>query len=154
MSWPRADLCTSVWLKDYAPNPDIPLSLHSTDIPKWGPFYLSFQDSVNLSSKIAWAVLLILFMTLSCYSHCLRCGRGKGWDDLGEWHWNMYIIICETDLQSKFNAWNRAVKASVLGQQRGMGWGGRGEGGSGWGTHYTHGWFMSMYGKNHNNVVK
>ena len=18
------------------------------------------------------------------------CGRGKGWDDLGEWHWNMY----------------------------------------------------------------
>ena len=20
------------------------------------------------------------------------CGRGRGWDDLGEWHWNMYII--------------------------------------------------------------
>ena len=19
------------------------------------------------------------------------CGRGRGWDDLGEWHWNMYI---------------------------------------------------------------
>ena len=21
------------------------------------------------------------------------CGRGRGWDDLGEWHWNMYIIM-------------------------------------------------------------
>ena len=20
------------------------------------------------------------------------CGRGRGWDDLGEWHWNMYNI--------------------------------------------------------------
>ena len=24
------------------------------------------------------------------------CGRGRGWDDLGEWHWNMYNIIYET----------------------------------------------------------
>ena len=23
------------------------------------------------------------------------CGRGWGWDDLGEWLWNMYNIICE-----------------------------------------------------------
>ena len=21
------------------------------------------------------------------------CGRGRGWDDLGEWHCNMYNII-------------------------------------------------------------
>jgi len=21
------------------------------------------------------------------------CGRGRGWDDLGKWHWNMYNII-------------------------------------------------------------
>ena len=34
------------------------------------------------------------------------------------------------------------------------GWDGAG-GGSGWGTHkYTHGWFMSVYGKNHHNIVK
>ena len=32
---------------------------------------------------------------------------------------------------------NRALKASVLGQPRGMGWGGRLEGDSGWGTHVT-----------------
>ena len=24
------------------------------------------------------------------------CGRGRGWDDLGEWHWNVYNIIYET----------------------------------------------------------
>ena len=24
------------------------------------------------------------------------CGRGRGWDDLGEGHWNTYTIICET----------------------------------------------------------
>ena len=23
------------------------------------------------------------------------CGRGRGWDDFGEWHWNMYNIIYE-----------------------------------------------------------
>ena len=31
------------------------------------------------------------------------CGRGQGWDDLGEWHWNMYIIICE--MNSPVQVW-------------------------------------------------
>ena len=36
------------------------------------------------------------------------------------------------------------------------GWDGEGGGrwGSGWGTHVTRGGFMSMYGKNHHNIVK
>ena len=36
------------------------------------------------------------------------------------------------------------------------GWDGEGgkEGVSEWGHMYTHGWFMSMYGKNHYNIVK
>ena len=33
-------------------------------------------------------------------------------------------------------------------------WGGSWEGGSGWGTYYTHGRFMLMYGKNYYNTVK
>ena len=33
------------------------------------------------------------------------CGRGRGWDDLGEWHWNMYNIIYETSCQSRFDPW-------------------------------------------------
>ena len=32
------------------------------------------------------------------------CGRGRGWDDLGEWHQNMYIIIREMNRQSRFDA--------------------------------------------------
>ena len=41
----------------------------------------------------------------------------------------MYIIICEIDHQSKFDAWNQALKLGALGQPRGMGWGGREGGG-------------------------
>ena len=55
------------------------------------------------------------------------CGRGQGWDDLGEWHWNMYIIICETNRQSRFDTWHRVLGAGALGWPRGMGWGGRWE---------------------------
>ena len=47
----------------------------------------------------------------------------------------MYIIICETDGQSRFDAWDRVLRAGALGWSKGMGWGGRWEEGSGWGTH-------------------
>ena len=62
------------------------------------------------------------------------CGRGRGWDDLGEWHWNMYNIIYETS-QSRFDARYWMVGAGALGWPRRMVWGGRWEEGSGWGTH-------------------
>ena len=39
----------------------------------------------------------------------------------------------------RFNACNRALKASALGQSRGMGWGGRWEGVQDGGHMYTHG---------------
>ena len=32
------------------------------------------------------------------------CWRRKGWDDLREQHLNIYIIICEIDYQSGFDA--------------------------------------------------
>jgi len=63
------------------------------------------------------------------------CGRGRGWDDLGQWHWNMYNIIYEMNRQSRFNAWYRMLGAGALGWHRGMVWGGKKEGGSGRGTH-------------------
>ena len=62
------------------------------------------------------------------------CGRGRGWDDLGEWHWNMYNIIYETSRQSRFDARYWMLGAGALGRPRGMVWGGRREEGSGWGT--------------------
>ena len=66
----------------------------------------------------------------------------------------MYITIWEIDGQSKFNASNRALKASALEQARGMEWGEVGGGFRMQGHMYTHGWFMSMYGKNYHDVVK
>jgi len=63
------------------------------------------------------------------------CGRGRGWDDLGEWPWNMYNIIYETSRQSRFDAQYWMLGAGALGRPRGMVQGGRREEGSGWGTH-------------------
>ena len=71
------------------------------------------------------------------------CGRGQGWEDLGEWHWNMYIIICEMNLQSRFEAWYRTLGACALRWPRQLVWGARWEGGSGWGTH-VHPWWIHV----------
>jgi len=62
------------------------------------------------------------------------CGRGRGWDHLGEWHWNMYNIMYETSRQSRFDAWYWMLGAGALGRPRGMVQGGRREEGSAWGT--------------------
>ena len=64
-------------------------------------------------------------------------GKGKGgmiWENSIE----TYITTFETDNQSKFDAWDKALN----GQHRGMGWG--------FGTgviHHTCDWFMSVYAK-------
>ena len=82
------------------------------------------------------------------------CGRGRALDDMGEWHWNMYIIICEMNHQSRFNVWYRVLEAGALGWPRGMGWGGRWEEGSGWGTH-EHPWQIHVnVWQNQYNIVK
>ena len=65
----------------------------------------------------------------------ILCGRRRGWDVSREQHWNMYIIICETDRQARFNAWDRVLRAGALGWPRGKGCRGKWEGGSRWGTH-------------------
>ena len=63
------------------------------------------------------------------------CGRGRRWDDLEEWHWNMYNIIYETNHPSRFDAQYWMLGAGALGWPRGVVRGGRREEGSGWGTH-------------------
>ena len=65
----------------------------------------------------------------------------------------MCISMCEMD-QPRFDAWDRVLRAGALGWLWGMGWGGRLEGVQDGGYMYTHGWFMSMYGKNQYNIVK
>ena len=68
-----------------------------------------------------------------CIGQCFGlCGRGRGWDDLGEWHLNMYNIIYEASRQSRFDARYSMLGAGTLGQPRGMVQGGKREAGSGW----------------------
>ena len=55
--------------------------------------------------------------------------------------------------QSKFDAWNRRLKANALGQTRVCDREGDERGVRDGGHMYTHGWFMSMYGKNHHDIV-
>ena len=66
----------------------------------------------------------------------------------------MYIIICEIDCQSRFDAWDRVLRAGALDDPEG--WDGEEGGREGQDGEYmyTHGWFMSMYGKKHQNTVK
>ena len=66
----------------------------------------------------------------------------------------MYIVICEIDHQSRFDAWDRVLRAGVLGWPWGMGREVAGREGQDGEHMYTHGWFMWMYGKNHHNSVK
>ena len=70
-----------------------------------------------------------------------------------------YCLENSTDLlpyvrqitSSRFDSW---IRASALGQPRGMGWGVRWLGGFRMGGHMCiHGWFMPIYGKNHHNIV-
>ena len=63
--------------------------------------------------------------------HILRLlasvGEGEG-GMIWEQHWNMYIIKCETDHQSRLDACRQVLSAGALGRPRGMGCGGRWEG--------------------------
>ena len=82
------------------------------------------------------------------------CGRGRGWDDLGEWHWNTYNIIYGTSHQSRFDAQYWILGAGALGWPRGMVWGGRKEDGLGWGTHVYLWWIHFNIWQNQYNIVK
>ena len=71
-------------------------------------------------------------------------GEGEGgmiWENNIE---TCILTVCEIDHQSKFDAWNRALKAGALGQPRGTGGKGGGRGVRDAEHMYTHGWFMSV----------
>ena len=61
----------------------------------------------------------------------------------------MYIIICEIDNQSRFDAWGRVLRAGNWDDPER--WDGEGGGREGQDEEhmYTHGLFMWIYGKNH-----
>ena len=77
---------------------------------------------------------------LSCVKKFWKLKIWREWDDLGEWHWNMYNIIFEMNRQSRFNAWYWMLGAGALGWPRGTVRGRRWEGGSGRGIHVQPWW--------------
>ena len=92
--------------------------------------------SILMHVEFRKMIMMILFARKQKRHKCKEqtfglCERRWGWDDLREQHWNMYITVGKTDDRCKFDAWSRALKASALGQPRGMVWGGRWEGCSG-----------------------
>ena len=97
--------------------------------------------------------LLIYIFLLSHGKFVLWKIWGRGWDDLGEWHWNTYNIIYETSRQSRFDARYWMLGAGALGQPRGMVWGVRWEEGSGWGTHVYLWWIHFDIWQNQYNKV-
>ena len=104
-------------------------------------------------------VTITLYMRQQKRHWCIEqsfglCGRGRVWDDLGEWHLNMYNIIYETSLQSRFDARYWMLGAGAMGWPRGMVWGGRREKGSGWGTHVYLWWIHFDIWQNQYNIVK
>ena len=104
-------------------------------------------------------VMIILYARQQKRHRCIEqsfglCGRGWGWDGLGEWHWNMYNIICETNRQTRFNAWYRMLGAGALGLPRGMVWGGKWKVCSGWGTRIHPWWIHVDLWQNQYNIVK
>ena len=61
------------------------------------------------------------------YGHGERGGEGEMY---GQTNMETYITICKTDNQWEFVVWLRKLKTGALYQPRGVGWGGRREGGS------------------------
>ena len=66
----------------------------------------------------------------------------------------MYIIKGETDHQPRLDAWDKC--SGLVHWEDLEGWDGYGGGRGDWdGEHVCiHGWFMSMYGKKHYDIVK
>ena len=97
-------------------------------------------------------VMITLYVRQQKRHRCMEktfglCGRGRAWDDLGEWHCNVYIIICEMNRQSRFNAGYRMLGAVHWDDpERWYGEGG-GKGVQDWEHMYTRGRFMLTYDK-------
>ena len=75
------------------------------------------------------------------------CGRGQGWDDMGEWHWNTKLSYVKQITSP--GSMHDTGSSGLVHWDDPDGWDGEGGGkGVQEGEHmYTHGRFKSMYGK-------
>ena len=140
--------------------------ISSNEVDETGAYYTEWskperKTPIQYINAYIWKkmVMMTLHARQQKRHRCIEqsfglCGRGRGWNDLGEWHWNVYNIICETNCQSRFGAGYRMLGAGALGWPRGMVRGGRREEGSGWGTH-VYLWLIHVdIWQNQYNIVK
>ena len=95
----------------------------------------------------------------SFHNHfALSTPRNNKGSELKSWH----SIIMNMGQEYRLNAWDKQIGCmrqvlwpSALGRPRGIGWRGRWEGGSGWGTQVNP-WLIhaNVWQKNHYNIVK
>ena len=119
------------------------------------------QSEVSQKEKYQCSMLTHIYIefrnmvTMTLYARQQKKYRCKEqsfglWEKVG-WFarvcWTNYIIICEADPRSSFDAWGKVIRAGVLGWP--CWWDGEGgEKGVLNGEHmYARGWFMLMYGK-------
>ena len=129
-----------------------------TGSPKAG-FINSFKHGGLYIWNFRKMVMTTLYMRQQERHRCIErtfglCGRGRGWDDLGEWHLNMYNIMQETNRQSRSEAGYRMLGAGARWWPREMIWGGRWEGGSWLGTHVHPWWIHVNVCQNQYSIVK
>ena len=138
-SWGWADeicLCTE-WIKNEVLHYGTGKCIQYLGINHNAKEYTCQAESIFCRQKrTILRYILLIFKNLYArqQKRCLEqsfglCRRGRGWDDLGECHWNMYNIIYETNRLSRFNAWYWMLGAGELGRPGGIVWGGRREGG-------------------------
>ena len=109
---------------------------------RWMKLEPIIQSEVSQKEKHQYIYMeFIKMVTITLYARqqkryrCIEQSfglRGRGWDDLGEWHWNRYNIIYKTNhiwirmhWIARFDAWYRMLGAGALGWPRRMVWGGR-----------------------------
>ena len=115
--------------------------ISSNEVDETGAYYTEWKKSKKNTHIVHWhiymefrkMVMITLYVRQQKRHRYIEqsfglCGRRWGRDDLREYHWNIYIIICEIDRQSRFDAWDRVLRPGALEWPRGMGWGGRWEG--------------------------
>ena len=69
------------------------IRIHGVSKRKWHRIFLN-----SIYMKFRKMAMITLYAGQQKRHRCIEqtfglCGRGRGWDDLGEWHWNIYKIM-------------------------------------------------------------
>ena len=140
---------------------------------RWIKLEPIIQSEVSQKDKHQYSILMHIcahmefrkMVTITLYAQqekrrrCIEqtfglCGRRRGWDVSREQHRNMYTIKGETDHQPRLDAWDKCSGLVHWEDPEGSGGEGGGRGDGDGEYMYIQGWFMSMYDKNHYNIVK